>query len=289
MRIDQMHYNFKMELDRVASNDRPDLMPWEIDEYLNKAILKFVKLRYNYNDSIKSGFETNQERIEELSSLHIKSPELQPAIIPTYLGNGRYEFRLNDLGNNINGQYFRYLFLTKAIITVQKNNCTKKLDLIAWQIDDKKTAFNASSWNWNRVLGNFGKSLFPTPPTSNATIGDTMDYTANLITGSGTTERYNNDMLKSLYVDATNKYNEIEFDVVDAQISYIKFPNRVFIGGYNHIDKHSPSNSPQVHCDLDDSFHDEIVRLAVGLAQEDLQDQLGVQISNKKILDDYQL
>ena len=113
MRIDQMHYNFELELDRVASNDRPDFMPWEIDEYLNKGISTFVKTRYSVSNKLKVGFETNQKRIDELSSLHIKSPELQPPIVPIDLGNGRYEVRLNNLGDNINGQYFRYLFEKK--------------------------------------------------------------------------------------------------------------------------------------------------------------------------------
>ena len=122
MRIEQAHYQFELLYDRVASNDRPDFMPWEKDEFLNSAQWIFLEDRYQLS-KLRKGFEVDQKTISELSNLHIKSPELQPSVTPIILGNGRYEVRLNDLGNNINGQYFRYLFLTKATITIQKGNC----------------------------------------------------------------------------------------------------------------------------------------------------------------------
>ncbi len=289
MRVHQLHYNFKLELDRVASNDRPDLMPWEIDEYLNKAIFKFIKTRYSYNEVSKLGFETTQKRIDELSSLHIKSPEVQPPIIPLNLGNGRYELNLNLLGNNLNGQHYRYLFLTKAFVTIRKGNCVKTIDNYMWQIDDVKTRFNCPSWNWSRVHANFGKSSFITVPDLNPNISDSMDYTANIITGSGVNERYNNDNLVSLFFDTTNKKGVQEFEIDSVAVSYIKYPNRVFFGGYDHIDLHSTSTSSPIHSDLSDAFQDEIVRLAVSMCQENIQDMNGVQISNQKIVDDYQL
>ena len=134
MRVDQMHYNFELELDRVAANDRPDFMPWEVDEYLNKGIWRFLKIRYGVFNELRQGFETNQKRISELASLHIKSPELQPEIIPIDLTNGRYELRLDNLGNDISGQFFRYLFLTDAVIKISKGNCTKSIGHSQWQI-----------------------------------------------------------------------------------------------------------------------------------------------------------
>jgi hypothetical protein len=289
MRIDQMHYNFELELDRVASNDRPDMMPWEIDEYLNKGIWKFVKTRYGISQQ-KFGFETNQKRIDELSSLHIKSPEVQPPVIPIQLGDGRWEIRLNSLGNNINGQYFRYLFLTAAEVVIRKGNCTKKIRQTQWQMDDRKSMLTQPSWKWNRILANFGRSTFITIPEDNSNNLDRQYDTADLIVNDGlVTEKFNNDELRSLYLDTTDFYGKEQFTIDKIFINYIKYPNRVFFGGYDHIDKHSTSSTEPIHCDIDEAFHWEIVRLAVEYAQQDIQDQSGIQISAKKTTEDFQI
>ena len=289
MRIQEMHYKFDLWQDRVASNDRPDFMPWEKDDYINTAIWILIKERCGVMGQSVRGFETDEVRIDQLKTLHIKSPELQPAITPIVLPNGRYEFRLNALGNNINSQYFRYLFLTDGVIKIRKNGCTKNMGHTQWQIDDLKTAFNASSWKWNRVLINFGKSTLQTPAAQSPIVADSPDVTASLITDLGLgTERYNNDQLASIYVDTTNRDGVQEFEVVEGCFSYIKYPNRVFYGGYNHIDKQSDDTSEPVHCDLDEAFHDEIVRIAVNLAQGDVQDIQGAQITNERLNNDKQ-
>lgn len=289
MRIDQMHYNFELELDRVASNDRPDFMPWEIDEYLNKAIWKFVKTRYGISQQ-KFGFETNQKRIDELASLHIKSPEVQPPVVPISLGNGRWEVRLSSLGNNINGQYFRYLFLTAAEVVIRKGKCTKKIRHTQWQIDDRKLSLSEPSWKWNRIIANFGRSTFITIPTDNPNILDRQFDTADLVINDGlASEKFNNDELRSLFFDTTTHDGIEQFTLDSVCINYIKYPNRVFFGGYNHLDKHSTDTSDPIHCDIDESFHPEIVRLAVEYAQQDIQDQFGVQISAKKTTEDFQI
>jgi len=287
MRIEQMHYQFKLGLDRVASNDRPDFMPWEVDEYLNKGAFLFLKERYSIHNETKSGFETNQKRISELTSLHIKSPEVQPAVVPINLGNGLYEVRLNELGNNISGQYFRYLFLTKGIIKISKDNCTKIVRHTSWQSDDVKNTYNEPSWDWCRVHANFGKSSFVTLPVVSPIVGDSMDVTADLMDNESlVTERYNNDQLPSLFLDTTDRFGTSQFNVDEVCLSYIKYPNRVFVGGYDHIDKHSTSATDPIHCDIDEGFHDEIVRLAVKLATGHIQDQIGVQISTQLTKED---
>lgn len=277
MRIEQMHYNFKLGLDRVASNDRPDFMPWEIDEYLNNAIWKFLKDRYKLNEA-KDAFEVNQFRMSELSNLHIKSPELQPAITPLDLGDGKYEVRLNDLGNNIDGQYFRYLFLTKAEVLIRKGNCTKKARIDLYQTDDIKTYFSQPDWDWNIVHGMFGKSNFQTTPIVSPTVIDTMSVTAKIMDNpSSSVEKYNNDQLQSLYLDTTDIEGVPQFTVESIWVSYIKYPNRVFVGGYAHIDKHSTSATAAIHCDIDESFHSDIVEIAVQVAARDVMGGLNTE------------
>ena len=275
-----MHYQFKLLWDRVDSNDRPDLMPWELDEFLNIAILNFLYSRYSINNPVKLGFETNQNRIDQLAALHIKSPELQPGLVPLNLGNGRYEIALDDLGDNINGQYFRYLFLTKGIIKIKKDNCIKSITLDLVQSDDSKTKYTEPSWKWNRIMGNFGKSTYPTTPIVSDIVGDKMDFTMNLIDAYNTVnEVYNNNRVKSLFLDTTDKKGNSQYEVVEACLSYIKYPNRVFIGGYDHVDKHSSQNTEPIHCDLDEAFHGDIVKLAVELAKGYYGDNESLQYS----------
>lgn len=282
MKIHEMHYNFKLEANYVDSFDRVDFEPYEIDQYLNKAIWLLLKERYKFDVKIKKGFETDQSRIDELKTLHIKSPELQPSITPIDLGNGLYEIRLNQLGNNINGQYFRYLFYTKGRIKAEKDGCFKHININIFPSDDNYTVFTDASWKWRRVNGNFGRSTYVHPHLDFNANNDSIDTTANLITNN----QYHNDELSSLFLNVNDVNNIPQFKIVNAEISYIKYPNRVFFGGYNHIDGMSNTSSPPIHCDLDEGFHDEIIRKAVQLAREDLLDQLGIQVSNLKTLAD---
>lgn len=246
MLIDEMHYRFDLEVDRVASQDRPDILPPEKDDYLNRAISIFIKDRYGFDNPKKEGFETSQERISNLMNLHIKSPELQPGLVPINLGNGLYEIRLSSLN-------YRYLFLTSAKVMLKKGECVKTIDHTMWQIDDRKTVFSDASFEWSRVLANFGKS------TAVAT---------------------NNNQIPSLYFDTRDKGGVQQFNIENVYISYIKYPNRVCIGGYKHIDDKTPAaTTPTTHCDIDDVFHDEIVRIASSLAFKDIQDQFGYQSS----------
>jgi hypothetical protein len=121
MLIDQMHHEVKLRVDRIASQDRPDLYPNEIDDYLNRAIQHFIDTRYETDNQKRFGFETNQVRIDELRNLHIKAPMVQPVIIPIDHGNGIYEIQLGTLAE-------RYLFLTKCELTIVKGNCYKTID-----------------------------------------------------------------------------------------------------------------------------------------------------------------
>jgi hypothetical protein len=246
MLIDEMHYRFDLEVDRVASQDRPDILPPEKDDYLNRAINIFVKDRYGFDNPKKEGFETSQERISNLMDLHIKSPGLQPALTPINLNNGLYELRLSSL-------LHRYLFLTSAKVVIRKGQCTKTIDYTSWQIDDRKTTFSDASYEWSRVLANFGKSTLVTTV---------------------------NKDLPSMYFDTRDKGGVPQFEIDSVYISYIKYPNRVCIGGYKHIDDKTPSlTTPVTQCDIDDIFHDEIVRIASELAFKDIQDQFGYQSS----------
>ena len=254
MLIDEMHYEFDLRLDRVSSQDRPDFYDNEKDSYFNRAIDSFVKDAYGSDNPKKAGFETSQEKISNLMTLHIKYP-VQPTITPVSHGNGLYEIRLRDLA-------FTYLFLTSARVTIEKDDCTKTIDHKNWQIDDRKNTFNEPSFDWGRVHANFGRS----------SLGSLV-----------------NEDLYSIYFDATN-YNDVpQFSITSIQLNYIKIPDRVCLGTYIHIDDKvtvGPATSALVNCDIHENFHDEIVEVAVMYAFKDIQDQFGYQASQQTIKED---
>lgn len=253
MLIDEMHVEFDLQEDRVASQDRPDFLDNERDSYFNRSIRKWTKDRYGTNNRLKFGFETNQERISNLMSLHIKFP-VQPQLTPINRGNGIYEIQLDSLA-------YPYLFLTSAKVTITKDNCTSTIDHTAWQIDDRKNLYNEPNFNWGRVHANFGRS------------------------SSTTTNGSNNGELYSIYFDTTDTCGVQQFEITGIQLNYIKTPNRVCRGTYRHIDDTTTTpataNSPIVHCDIPSEFHDEIVHMAVKLAFKDIQDQFGFQSSHR--------
>jgi hypothetical protein len=282
MTIDQMHYGFKLGADKVDSSDLLGFEPYEIDEYLNQAIWNIMKDRYGVKlgDGPKRGFETDSVRIAQLSALHIKSPVLQPAIQPRAIGetgSGLYELRLNDLGRNISGQYFRCLFVTDAYVKARKDGCDKYIPLDPERSVERQTVFSDPSWTWSKLGYSFGRSTYQHPhftPTGSTQHPDSTAEIENL-------DRYNNDELVSLYLITKDKYGTPQFDIDEVYVSYVKYPNRVFIGGYDHIDGQSKNDSPQIHCDLDDMIHDEIVREAIRLSKRDMEAKYEAYLQDK--------
>ena len=240
MSIKEMHYEFEQELDKLSSEDRPDILPAQKDSYLNKAIHIWCKARYGIHQD--RGFETDQERISNLANLHIKSPELQPAIVPI-LTNGIYEVELSTT-NNLT---YQYLFLTRIRAEIKDDTCTKTTDnLKPHQTDDTFNTFTKPSLKWGRVPVRFGKS------------------------SQTSTEQ-------SVYLETDG------FTVEKVYLDYIKTPNTVFSDGYTHIngtltDSGTLFDINSVNCDIDESFHHEIVSLAVEEVRSDLSDIQGTQL-----------
>lgn len=69
MTIAQMHIAVKLGLDKSSALDLPAYEPEEIDLWLNKAMLKFIKTRYSGMNAKKESFEQTQKRIDDLAPL----------------------------------------------------------------------------------------------------------------------------------------------------------------------------------------------------------------------------
>ena len=104
MTIRELHYQFKINLDRVDSLSNPDFNAAEVDWLLNEAQLIFVKQRMSSRSNSKQkGFEESQKRIDDLGNLVIKNP-LQIGLVPTLVSPGIYELPFSSLT-------YPYLFL----------------------------------------------------------------------------------------------------------------------------------------------------------------------------------
>lgn len=69
MNVPTMHYEFDLTLDKIASSAYAELEPWEKDYYLTEAQTRFVKTRYNENNSYRKGFEQSQKRTDDLKNI----------------------------------------------------------------------------------------------------------------------------------------------------------------------------------------------------------------------------
>lgn len=151
--ISDVHNQFKLKLDRVASLSNPDFFPEEIDVFLNEAQLLFIKQRMGMNNTKKKGFETSQKRIDDLSSLVVKYP-LQPAVVPSSPASGVYEVDLSTLD-------YPYLYLINAYTKVKTaDDCYLTIPLKYTQHDDFNESirdpFNKESKEF--IPFNYGRS-----------------------------------------------------------------------------------------------------------------------------------
>lgn len=158
----ELHYQFKLNLDRVDSLANPDLNPAEIDWLLNEAQLIFIKQRMGMNNQKRSGFETSQKRIDDLGNLVIKFPT-QPPITPVEVSPGIFEV-------NLKSTLYPYMFLVTSWADVEVSpDCLKKTALKFTQHDDFTQTFkdpynNASlefiPYNIGRNSTNNGQSIY---------------------------------------------------------------------------------------------------------------------------------
>ena len=238
-----MHTEVVLQADKLDSQINQDLDARIIDSYLNRGILRWLKKRYGYSREEREGFETNQQRIDELSSLHIKSPEEQPRITPTPLSaTGIFEVPLVVSNNYLK---YDYLHLTRARIDISSNDCVKRVVYNNKQTDDRDTFYDKPSFKWGNVRATFGRSSIQTDESA-------------------------------IYFDSDG-----DFDIDYVYLDYLKLPRTVFIGGYDHINgdpDYTAISGNSFDCDIDPGFHEEIVEAAVLEIKIDLENQVGYKL-----------
>ena len=242
-----MHFAFRLAIDRVNSFSSDDFTPAQIDWLLNLAQLIEVDKRYTPLNSSRQGMEVTQKRTDDLSVLHVKSPQEQPGIVPvlatsTLLDNSIYECPLSSL-------LYDYKDLTGLRADIKSGSCTKQIGLTQVQEDYLDEALinehTKPDFKWKTALFTISKD-------SNTTASP------------------------SIYVYSG------DFEVLKVYPSYIKLPRKVFFSGYNSLDNQYVAADAQVNSELPEPIHRNIVDTAVELASAAIQDPEYLQVAKYK-------
>lgn len=130
MTVQSMHDEFKVTLDKVDSSAYPELLDWEIDFFLNEAQERFIKNRYGKNNLYSAGFEENQKRKEDLSSIIVSAYcAIVTTNYPMLAGGSVVKAELTnfweDAAKTLPLEY-KYMFFGKALAETSKANCPSK-------------------------------------------------------------------------------------------------------------------------------------------------------------------
>tara|TARA_R110002012_G_scaffold83854_1_gene210628 strand:+ start:1037 stop:1765 length:729 start_codon:yes stop_codon:yes gene_type:complete len=116
MNIEQMHLAVQQGVDKINSFQADTLLSEEIDLELNKAIDKFINLKYGKNNVYGKGFEESQKRIDDLRELVVTE---------------KLEIKYNDISVNNSFIYTSellpqdYRYLIKSLVTTAyERSCT---------------------------------------------------------------------------------------------------------------------------------------------------------------------
>lgn len=127
--IKELVYDYKKKLDKLDSQDYPDIPLPVIIRDLNEAQMKIVLTRYSPNNLYRQGFEGSQKRIDELSVLVVPDENLNTVV---KINDNIYSFDLDNTEEN-------YLFLLRANFLVTTGNCT---DILLDGINSKTDNLN---------------------------------------------------------------------------------------------------------------------------------------------------
>ena len=145
MTIKEMHYDFELRRDSVASGNKPNFLRPQIDWLLNTAMSKVIKSRLTQNNKSAAGVEANQRRVDDLKTLLVKYPD-QPALVPTQ-HDGVLEIPLTSLK-------YTYMYFVRGAAKLK--GCDRELPLVFRQHDD--LAYHLADPFRSDIAFNFGKS-----------------------------------------------------------------------------------------------------------------------------------
>lgn len=227
MTLNEIQYDVQFKIDKVDSLSEKNFEVHELDWIINESIDVLVKQRYGYrSNNFQTGFEGIQKRIDDLKTLHVKSPtNTQPGVVPVQHLGGFYEVKISDFA-------LPYWFMTRMTGKFLKDDCYKTFEIEPISTDKLTPALSDSysgpSFKWGLALATYGRT------------------------------DQNTDSEGSIYV-----YTNDEFELIELYPEYIKKPNVVWSGTYDSLDGNNVVGDPIVECDLPEMLHKEIANVAV--------------------------
>lgn len=146
MTIQEMHYDFKMKLNKIDSEQYRNLRVPEIDWLLNEAQEFFIKSVAFPRVPNHLGFETSQRTIDDIKTIVVDNKQLEKDLI-----NSEDKQKVFVLPTD-------YMFYISAKVTVSKAQCgLKEVRLLIKQHDDKfeESPFDNSSFEWSDINATF--------------------------------------------------------------------------------------------------------------------------------------
>jgi len=128
MNITEMHLAVQQGVDKINSFQADTLLSEEIDLELNKAIDKFINLKYGKNNLYNKGFEESQKRIDDLKEL-VVTAELASTYDSISVNNS-FVYISEDLPKN-------YRYLVKSLVTTKYERSCASLSKREQQLLDK--------------------------------------------------------------------------------------------------------------------------------------------------------
>lgn len=141
MNVKEMHYDFKLKLNKIDSQQYANFLIPEIDWFLNEAQEYFIKSIAEPRTHSYHGFEKSQRSIDDIRELVVHN---QPLIVDTYKG-------IAKLPDN-------YMFYVSGNAFVDTDKCKNiKCNLQIRQHDDmyEESPFDKTSVEWRHVNGVF--------------------------------------------------------------------------------------------------------------------------------------
>lgn len=134
MTIREMHYAFKLGMNKLDSNQNRNIEIPEIDFLLNQALSLYVNNIFFPRDHRIPGFETTQRSIDNIRSLVIPAEKL-------------------TVTNKIAVFPQAYWHFVKAVGNAKQGNCRKEIRLFPQQHDDlfQENSVYESSFDWETL------------------------------------------------------------------------------------------------------------------------------------------
>lgn len=235
MNISEMHLAVQQGVDKINSFQADTLLPQEIDLELNKAIDKFINLKYGKNNVYGKGFEESQKRVDDLRAI-VKTAKLKFDYVDQSVNNS-HMYESDNLPSD-------YRYLVKTLATVYCNtSCTP----LTWTQQSLTEDIPDSTRKMSLVSTKFVQH---------------DDIHSFLVDPFNTTKK-----TKPLIVfegNAIRAYTNDIFIISSLKLTYIKNPAKVSLS----LDDDSES----VDCELAEHTHQEIVDMTINSILEGISD-----------------